>query len=71
MFVHLFKYLATFGSASPACTKGTTLEKENDSFNIFIFLAPNAQRTATCGSTNLHTLTHYRFLPQEELVVAK
>lgn len=40
-FLYLFKYLATFGSASPACTKGTTLGKKKESFGVFNRLAPS------------------------------
>lgn len=49
-FFYLFKYLATFGSASPACTKGTTLEREKEHFWVFNFLALNKQRLQLAGA---------------------
>ena len=56
-FFYLFKYLATFGSASPACTKGTTLEQEKETFRVFNFLTLTAQMSVICWNTNLHTPT--------------
>lgn len=56
-FIYLFKYLATFGSASPACTRGTTLEQEKETFSVLNFLAPNTQMTAICWNTNPHAPT--------------
>lgn len=56
-FFYLFKYLATFGSASPACTKGTTLEQEKGGFSAFHFPVRKEQINAICWSTKLHTPT--------------
>ena len=75
IFFYLFKYLATFGSASPACTKGTTLEQEKEIFSVFTFLDPNAPTTATCWSPPVPTPASPgapipRLLPQEEPAAA-